>query len=262
MFATPVVSNDSNWAGYIIASDLQNPQPTVTSISSSYIVPPVTINDQIDTFTAVWIGIGGFFDTTLIQAGTEMDSIGGQADYSAWYELLPAFSITIPTINVSPGDVINTTIRLVDSAINEWSIYIADQTSNQVFQSNFLYHSSQLSAEWIVERPVAGRRLATLANVGSVTLANCETTVGLQTGNISSFPSVQSVMYGSLQNTTGLTQLTVVSDLLNGGSSFIVYTDLSVIPELPAWAVLPIAMGHFLFAVVIRRSRNTGNRKL
>ncbi len=33
--AAPVAVNDSNWAGYIVASDLNNPQPVVTSVSAS-----------------------------------------------------------------------------------------------------------------------------------------------------------------------------------------------------------------------------------
>jgi hypothetical protein len=41
-FAQPLVQNDSNWAGYIIASDLQNPQPNVTSVNASWIVPEIT----------------------------------------------------------------------------------------------------------------------------------------------------------------------------------------------------------------------------
>ena len=64
--ASDFLSNDTNWAGYIVASDLQNPQSSVTSVTASWIVPTVTISSQ-DTFSAVWIGIGGFFDNTPIK---------------------------------------------------------------------------------------------------------------------------------------------------------------------------------------------------
>ena len=102
MLTSKLLSNDTNWAGYIVASDLQNPQASITSISASWTVPAVTISTQ-DTFSAIWIGIGGFFDNTLIQAGTEQDSIQGQSEYSAWLELLPQNSFTIDTLSVSPG---------------------------------------------------------------------------------------------------------------------------------------------------------------
>jgi hypothetical protein len=259
--ATPVPSNDSNWAGYIVSSDLQNPQPTVTAISASWAVPTVTASAQNDTFAAVWIGIGGYYDNTLIQTGTEQDSIGGQGDYTAWYELLPALAVTIDTMVVSPGDQMNASIHLVDSATDTWSISIEDLTTSQAFQDDFTYASSQLSAEWIVERPLAGRRLSTLANIDTVMFTNCLTTFGSQIGNISSFPALESIMYQTVdQNADGVNQLAAVSDLADGGTSFTVETSQDVIPELPVWAVLPLVMGTGLFAAAIRkrqtRSRN------
>jgi len=259
--AAPVPSNDSNWAGYIVSSDLQNPQPTVTGISASWTVPTVTGSAQNDTFAAVWIGIGGYYDNTLIQTGTEQDSIGGQGDYSAWYELLPAFAVTIDTITISLGDQMNASIQLVDSATDTWSISIEDLTTSQSFQDDFIYASSQLSAEWIVERPLAGRRLSTLANIDTVVFTNCQATLGSQGGNISSFPALESIMYQTVnQNSDGTNQLAAVSDLTDGGSSFTVETSQAVIPELPVWAVLLLVMGAGMFAVAVRkrqiRSRN------
>lgn len=265
MLAAPVAENDSNWAGYIIASDLQNPQANVTGVSASWIVPTVTISSQ-DTFSAVWIGIGGFFDNTLIQTGTEQDSTGGQGEYSVWYELLPDFSMIIDTIIVSPGDQINASIQLVDSNTYTWSIYIEDVTTGQAFQNDFIYISSQLSAEWIVERPeITSRRsrgtLTSLADVGTVSFTNCQATMGGQSGNIGSFPVIQSIMYDSVQETAGITQLTAVSSLTDGGSSFTVETSPSAIPELITWAVLPLIMGTVLFAVILRKIHHARNKE-
>ena len=89
--AAPVATNDSNWASYIVASDHQNPQPVTTGISAEWTVPEVSPSSQNDTFSAIWIGIGGLFsgDGTLIQVGSEQDSIAGVSDYFVWYELLP-----------------------------------------------------------------------------------------------------------------------------------------------------------------------------
>jgi hypothetical protein len=217
--AAPTVSNDSNWAGYITASDLQNPQPAVTSISASWVIPTVTPSAQSDTFAAIWIGIGGYFefDNSLIQVGTEQDSIGGQGEYSAWYELLPDYAITIDTITVSPGDKINASLQLVDPNTDTWSIYIEDLSTSQAFQNDFIYTSSQLSAEWIVERPTTENRLSNLATIGTVTFTNCEVIVGAQSGDISNFPAIQSIMYESLQNTDGIKLLAVVSNLTDSG---------------------------------------------
>jgi hypothetical protein len=68
--ASILSSNDTNWAGYAVVSDIQNPQANVTGVSASWAVPEVIVSSE-DKFSAVWIGIGGFFDNSLIQTGTE-----------------------------------------------------------------------------------------------------------------------------------------------------------------------------------------------
>jgi hypothetical protein len=254
-----IPSNDTNWAGYIVASDLQNPQASVTSVSASWTVPTVTISTQ-DKFSAVWIGIGGFFDSTLIQTGTEQDSIQGKSEYTAWLELLPQNAITIDSITVSPGDQINASIQLVDANTDQWSISIEDLTSNQQYTDSVFYSSSQLSAEWIVERPdISSTRsrgtLTSLADVGTVEFANCQTTIGGETGAISSFPTVQSIMYETVQSTTdlGLTQLAAVSGLTDNGSSFTVETSPSAIPELSILMLIPLLIGIGLLVTITRK---------
>ncbi len=256
---TSTLSNDTNWAGYIVASDLQNPQATVTSVSASWTVPTITPSST-DAYSAVWIGIGGFFDNTLIQTGTEQDSIQGQSQYSAWVEVLPQTSLTIDNITVSPGDQISASIQLVDSNTDDWSIDVKDLTTNQDYKSSIYYSSSQLSAEWIVERPeLSSRRsrgvLTALADVGTVKLTNCQAAIGGTTGTIGNFPVVQSVMYQTVEPTTnaGITQLAAVSDLTNGGSSFTVETSPSVIPELPVLILLPAVFGTCLLTFQIRK---------
>jgi hypothetical protein len=97
----------SDWSGYVVASGLMNPQSQVIGVNGSWTVPKVSVS-MGDSFSAAWLGIGGQFDHTLIQAGTEHDSINGQEEYSVWYELLPNDSVTITAMNVSPEDDKNT----------------------------------------------------------------------------------------------------------------------------------------------------------
>jgi len=214
-----------NWAGYFVASDLQNPQRTVTSVSASWVVPTVTPSSfRSAAFSAVWIGIGGQFsnDSTLIQCGTEQDSIRGQLEYSAWYELLPAPSVTISNITVSPGDQIQASIRLVNVTFNQWTININDTTADESFQNTVNYTSSQLSAEWIVERPTVNHFTSQLANFGSVTFTNCSASVGSATEGISSFPREALDMYSSTTPRSSSVQLADVSDLTSDGTEFTV----------------------------------------
>ena len=245
------VSNDSNWAGYIVASNLQNPQANVNQISALWTVPTV-LNPSNDTFSAVWIGVGGYFDDTLIQVGTEQDSHQGQASYSAWLELLPDMAVTLDTLIISPGDQMNASIFLVDPLTDDGSIYIEDITTGDVYQNNFFYPASQLSAEWIVERPdIASRRsrgmLASLADVGQVEFVDCKATIGDIGGSINTFPAVQSVMYQSVQNSTKEGKTTRQSSPTKDGSSFSVETSASEIPELH-YCTLAIA---FIFSIGI-----------
>jgi hypothetical protein len=205
-----------DWGGYVAFSDFTNPQPVVVNVSGSWNIPYVSVSTQ-DTFSAAWIGIGGQVDDTLIQTGTEQDSVGGSAEYSAWYELLPDDAITITNMNVSPGDKITASINLINSATNEWSIEIIDVTNGEEFKQNFFYDSLRLSAEWIVERPTVNNTLSALANFGNITFTNSSVTIGTNRGNINDFPSAQITMQNR-QNR----QLVAVSSLTSNGASFTV----------------------------------------
>lgn len=211
---TPTDQSDLNWAGYSVASNFSDPQPSVIGVSGSWVVPQVQVSPN-DTFSAIWVGIGGVFGHTLIQTGTEQDCINGIVYYSAWYELLPSDSVTIPTIDVSPGDTINASICLANSATDLWSIYISDLSTGQSFRQNFSYASSRLSAEWIVERPDINNAISDIANFGSVTLSNCMVDIDGEIAAFGYFPSIRIFMY----DMSG-TRLADVSDYSNDGSSF------------------------------------------
>lgn len=210
----PLTSAD--WSGYSVASALTNPQPTVKSINGSWIVPSVNVS-LTNSFSAVWIGVGGQFDSTLIQVGTQQDSIRGQGQYSAWYEILPADAVTIDSLSISPGDSIDASVSISNSTTDTWTIEIRDITNGQSFQKSLFYDSSMLSAEWIVERPTVSNRVGTLADFGQVTFTGCEATIGSSVGTISGFPSFRITMYNR-QNR----QLVSVSSLSAGSSSFAV----------------------------------------
>ncbi len=193
----------------------------MVGVSASWVVPYVNAT-QTDTFSAVWIGIGGQFDRTLIQCGTEQDFYRGQTLYSAWYELLPQRAITIPTLTVSPGDQMQASIQLVNDVFNQWSLNITDVTSGLSFQNTFTYAGSRLSAEWIVERPTVNGVLSPLADFGNVTFTACQTTIGSATGSIIDFNSSQIVMFTKASSGNPAVQLTDVSLLSPDGTSFTV----------------------------------------
>ena len=204
----------TDWGGYVVVSNNNKPQPVVVGVSGSWTVPEVGIS-QTDTFSSAWIGIGGYVDQTLIQTGTTHDSIKGNAEYSAWFELLPSYSATIITMTISPGDKIVASITLVDKTKNEWAVEIVDETNGQIFKQNFIYNSSRLSAEWIIEKPIVNGSLSSLADFGNITFTDSKVTMDTKIGTISNFPFSQFTIYNR-QNTA----LVTVSSLFSNGASF------------------------------------------
>jgi hypothetical protein len=200
----------SNWSGYCVVSDLNTPQPQVTNVSASWTVPTVDVSIG-NSYSAAWIGVGGQYDKTLIQVGTEQDSINGRATFSAWYELLPRYAVTIDSLSISPGDKITASISMSDRTTNTWLIEICDVTDGLSFKKSLIYASSMLSAEWIVEAPTLVNRIATLANFGQITFTDCKATIGSKTGTISSYPSNQ-ITLNSRQNITLMNVSTFTSE--------------------------------------------------
>ena len=208
--------SSSNWSGYSVVSDLNDPQPRFTSVSASWTIPAVKVSAD-NSFSAEWIGLGGQFEQTLIQAGVEQNSIGGQTTYRAWYELNRGAVVTINSLSISPGDRITASISFSDPDTNTWSIEMHDKSNGQSFSRDLVHFTSALSAEWIVERPTVVNRSETLADFGQVTFTDCGATLNGKDGTISSFASNRITMYGN-QNR----QLVDVSDVSQDGSSFTV----------------------------------------
>ncbi|MCL4399394.1 G1 family endopeptidase [Candidatus Parvarchaeota archaeon] len=172
----PALSNvvySLNWAGYVAASSFSSPSATVSSVSGSWIVQTANPTKK-STYSAQWIGIGGYFsnDNSLIQTGTSSDYSNG-ASYYAWYELLPASETQITNLIIRPGDNISASIKEIKSfgSVQEWNITIKDVTSKETFSKLVNYSSSMLSAEWIEERPAFCTavmcRLTTLSDFGT-----------------------------------------------------------------------------------------------
>lgn len=203
-----------SWSGYLIASSIDQPQPEVSQIIASWIVPNVKISAG-DSYSSAWIGIGGQFDKTLIQVGTEHNFINGNYIYSAWYEMLPNLAVQLNAIQVSPGDKITAAITLINSNTNVWNIQISDATTSQAFNQNFSYNSTRLSGEWMVERPTVNNQISALADFDTVTFTDCSLKLNNADGPIGNFSYSQIRM----ANNAG-TQLTNISPVSGDGSSF------------------------------------------
>jgi hypothetical protein len=206
----------SHWSGYIISLDLKNKTEGVSSITGTWGVPEIQYSVS-NTYSSVWVGISGYGESSLIQAGTEQHCEKGKISYFAWYELLPATIITVNTLEISPGDIITTSITLVNDKQNTWQIRIIDETTGRSFEKTVTYDATRKSAEWIVERPTVNGQVSTLADFNKATLINCQTTIKGTTGTIKNFIYTQATMVDSQDN-----DLVKTSSLSSDGSSFTV----------------------------------------
>ncbi len=204
------------WSGYIVASDIQNFSPVVTSVSGSWVVPEAKSSEN-DAFSGVWVGVGGYGEETLIQVGTEQEYMNGKSVYYAWYELLPDYLVRISNFHIRPGDTVTASISLINENTSTWAIKLSDGTQGGRFEKVVVYNSSMLSAEWIMERPKVNDTISTLANFGNVTFTNCKATLNGVTETTGNFSYAHLVMH----NDEG-TPLVSVSPLIGDGSVFTV----------------------------------------
>lgn len=204
----------SHWSGYLVDLNLANRSQGVTSVSGTWTVPSVIASEN-DTFSSVWVGIGGYGETSLIQAGTEQHCVDGQVEYFAWYELLPKTINRIHTLTIYPGDSVTTTITLLDFEESSWLIKIEDHTRSTAFQRTVTYNSTMKSAEWIVERPTVNGKISTLADFGTATLTNCTATINGVSGSISNFTYTPVIMVDGDDN-----DLVSITPVRNDGASF------------------------------------------
>ena len=155
-------SQSTNWSGYNQGT-LEKSDTLFHSVSGTWTVPAAHAHKAGEAeYSSSWVGVGGgcvdsgctVTDPTLIQAGTEQDvAANGSTSYSAWWELVPVPSVTIPNIAVHPGDHMSVSISEVVSNSDLWTIAVKDLTNGQSFSQTVPYSSTHLTAEWIEEAP-------------------------------------------------------------------------------------------------------------
>jgi hypothetical protein len=147
-FATEALQQSTNWSGYADTG------LTYTQVKGTWKVPTVKTQSG-KKYASDWVGIGGFDEGTLIQAGTSEQDVNGVITYNAWTEILPASEVPITGFIVHPGDSMTVTVKKV-AGVNQWSITVKDTTAGETSTQGFTYSSSEASAEWIHEAPTVG----------------------------------------------------------------------------------------------------------
>src|SRR5436190_689328 len=155
-------NQSSNWFGYNQGT-LEQGGTLFHSISGDWTVPSASQHTRgADEYSSTWIGIGGgcidasctVGDNTLIQTGTEQDvDSSGHPSYSAWWEIIPAPSISID-MTVGAGDHMHASVAETVANSNVWQITLQDVTRNETFTTTVPYTSTHATAEWIAETPL------------------------------------------------------------------------------------------------------------
>jgi|ERR1022692_5969 hypothetical protein len=155
-----------NWSGYA-QSDSNG---TYKAIKDTWTVPTVNTTLSGDQYSSDWVGIGGFSDSTLVQAGTEADNIGGTAKYDAWTEILPASEVVIPGLTIKPGNKIMTTVE--ETKTGTWKMTVDDLTTGKSGGKTVSYSSSGASAEAVHERPCIADGCTSVNDLATLTKTN------------------------------------------------------------------------------------------
>ncbi|MGH7870485.1 MAG: G1 family glutamic endopeptidase [Candidatus Dormibacteraceae bacterium] len=151
-----------NWAGYALTGG------PYREISASWVVPQVEATQEPSN-SALFIGIDGYNNSSLLQVGTEQD-YQGSGQYYAWWEMLPAPESRITSVPIHPGDQMSASLQ--EGLNGQWTIRISDLTTNQSFSTTQSYSAPRSSAEWVIEAPKVGGQSTKLAHYGQVNFSH------------------------------------------------------------------------------------------
>jgi Peptidase A4 family len=233
-------TNSSNWAGYAV----HRPGVSFREVSGTWTQPDVACVAGQPTYSAVWVGLGGYKPTSdaLEQIGTEADcGAGGNVVSNAWFELVPAPSKTISLV-VHPGDLMHATVTVVGHQV---TVELENLTRHRAFHKTLFAPAIDVgSAEWIVEAPsecisqFACQSLP-LADFGSVTFASASASSALGTSGsivdptwwrtkIKLTPGSQRFIVA--RRTSGTAGMATPSTLRSEGSEFDVTYSTTTVP--------------------------------
>jgi hypothetical protein len=183
---TPSDQQSSNWSGYAETGS------GYTTATVTWTVPSVSPTSG-DTYGSDWVGIDGDGNSNLIQTGTEEDYVNGQAEYGAWWEILPAAETPIGSLSISPGDSVTGTVA--QQSGSSWKITLTDNTTGQSFNTTQSYSGPGQSVEYIEESPEVGGSIATPADLSTATFSGA--TVNGSGPNLTSDDAIDLVQNGT-----------------------------------------------------------------
>jgi Peptidase A4 family len=176
--------SSTNWAGYAVSH-----RKPFTSVTGKWVQPSANCADLSSTYSAFWVGLGGFADNSFAveQTGTLANCSAGTPYYTAWYELYPKPPVMLK-LAVRPGNVFSATVSVNKTTV---VMRLKNVTTGKLFTKKLRMKRPDLgSAEWVTEAPsgcdVAGNcSTLPLTNFGTVAFSHATATVKGHRGRIS-----------------------------------------------------------------------------
>jgi hypothetical protein len=215
-----ISTTSSNWAGY---ADVPSTSGAIYEAAGEWFSPTVTCGEPKGTaWQASWVGIDGFGNGNVTQAGTlaYCSAPGATPTYWDWYEFYPYESVQLISsstagavvsvyILYNPSVCINGICGVYTIELNDYSnaIYFVTSGGGSVCNSGGCEGGPDATAECISEAPSVGGSIAKLADYGSTTFYLCADTIGTHYSGIGNQSSVGSI-YKINQHQTHLDQST------------------------------------------------------
>ena len=174
----------ANWAGYAVTH-----RRPFASVTGKWVQPTATCADLSSTYSAFWVGLGGFSESSFAveQTGTLANCSAGTPYYTAWYELYPKPPVIL-RMAVRPGNTFSATVTVIKQTV---VIRLKNVTTGKLFTKKLRMKRPDLgSAEWVTEAPsgcdyVGNCTTLPLTNFGTVAFSHASATVKGHKGRIS-----------------------------------------------------------------------------
>lgn len=168
-----------NWAGYVAKGH------TFTMVRGSWVVPKTSCT-QPNSVAAFWVGMDGYTNSYVEQAGTLAMCRSGHLSYATWWEMYPTTQVQLVGRSVKPGDHITASVT---ASGHTFTLKVVDHTTkgNTFTKRTSCVRCHKSSAEWIAERTRSPNGLYPLARFGQVHFSSSRVGVGQTTGSISKF---------------------------------------------------------------------------
>jgi hypothetical protein len=184
LLARTGTETSSNWAGYAVTH-----RKPFASVTGRWVQPAATCADLSSTYSAFWVGLGGFAKSSFAveQTGTLANCSNGTPYYTAWYELYPKPPVIV-RLAVRPGDKFSATISVAKKTV---VIRLRNATTRKRFTKRLQTRRPDLgSAEWVAEAPTGcdftgSCSTLPLTNFGTVAFSHASATVKGHKGRIS-----------------------------------------------------------------------------